>query len=271
MTRTGKTSFAIGGVAGRMGRQLTATLLDAGHKIAGGTAPAGSHHLDQDIGVLAGRDKIGMKPVTDPVLAAANAGVWIDFTTPAATLAALESLKHTAVRTAIIGTTGFASADLPVIQAAAEQLAIVKAGNFSLGVSLLTELTRIAAARLGPDWDIEIAEMHHRRKTDAPSGTALALGEVAARAREADLAQLQSPPYLGNDARREPGRIGFSVRRGGGVIGEHDVTFATEREVLTLSHTALDRSIFAEGALHAALWAARQEPGLYTMADVLGF
>lgn len=271
MTDSRSISFAVAGAAGRMGRQLTASILDAGHKIAGGTVAAESQHLGSDIGILAGRETLGMTPMTDPVQAAATANVWLDFTAPAVTLAALESLKHTAVRAVIIGTTGFDNADLAILEAAAERLAIVKSGNFSLGVTLLTELVRTAAERLGPDWDVEIAEMHHRRKVDAPSGTALALGDAAANGRGADLGQLQAGPYDGPDARRISGQIGFSVRRGGGVVGAHDVTFANESELLTLGHMALDRSVFAEGAVHAALWAVRQKPGLYTMADVLGF
>ena len=268
---TDSLSFAIAGVAGRMGRQLSAAIIDAGHVIAGGTEASGSPSIDRDIGELAGRKPLGLSPMTDPVQAAATASVWMDFTAPTATLAALEALKHTAVRAVIIGTTGFAETDMAEIEKAAESVAIVKAGNFSLGVTLLAELTRQAAARLGPDWDIEISETHHRRKVDAPSGTALALGDAAASGRGSPLSALRAAPYDGAEAKRQPGEIGFSVRRAGGVVGDHDVTFASERELLSLSHKAIDRSVFAEGALHAALWAVEQKPGLYSMADVLGF
>ncbi len=263
-------SFAIAGVAGRMGRQLTAAILDAGHSVTGGTVSPNSVHLAHDIGRLSGRDRLGIKPVTNAAQAASGADIWVDFTTPAATLSALEALKNTAVSAIIIGTTGFDLAERAAILKATDKTTIVMAGNFSLGVTLLAELTQQAANRLGENWDIEIDEMHHRQKQDAPSGTALALGEAAAKGRGAELAELQAAPYDGMDVRM-PGKIGFSVRRGGGVIGQHGVTFASRQELVTLGHVALDRSVFAEGALHAALWAIDQEPGLYSMADVLGF
>ena len=262
---------AIAGVAGRMGRQLVGAALDAGLEIAGGSEAPASEHLGEDIGELAGRRLLGIRPATDPVAAAGDADVWIDFTRPAATLAALDSLKHTRVRAAIIGTTGFDAAEEAEIAKAANSLAIVKAGNFSVGVNLLQALTRMAAERLGPDWDIEIYETHHRRKVDAPSGTALMIGEAAAAGRGKPLSELRSPPHDGPDAKREPGAIGFAVRRSGGVIGEHEVTFGSDMEVVSLAHTALDRAVFAHGALSAARWAVRQPAGLYAMRDVLGF
>lgn len=263
-------SIAIAGVAGRMGRQLAAVAIDRGVRIAGGTEVAEAGAYAEDIGALAGRRAIGLKPVAGAAQAAADAVVWIDFTRPAATLAALGALAGTPVRAAVIGTTGFSEAEEAGIAAAARRLAIVKAGNFSIGVNLLEAVTRLAASRLGTDWDIEILETHHRMKSDAPSGTALMLGEAAAAGRGAPLADLRSPPYDGPAARRETGRIGFAVSRAGGVIGEHEVTFGSEKELIRLSHTALDRSVFAEGALHAAVWAAGQSPGLYSMNDVLG-
>lgn len=261
---------AIAGVGGRMGRQLVGAALDAGLSVTGGSEAPSSDHLGEDIGELAGRRLLGLKPATDPVAAASNADVWIDFTRPAATLAALDSLKHTSVRAAIIGTTGFSDEDETEIARAAETLAIVKAGNFSVGINLLQALTRMAAERLGPDWDIEIYETHHRRKVDAPSGTALMIGEAAATGRGKPLSDLRAPPYDGPNARRRAGSIGFAVRRTGGVIGEHEVSFGSDMEILTLSHTALDRAVFAHGALGAAAWAFRQDPGLYDMNDVLG-
>lgn len=263
-------SVAIAGVAGRMGRQLAAVAIDRGLAIAGASEVAGAEALGEDVGILAGRRAIGLKPVADTAAAAAGASVWVDFTRPGATLAALGALEGTTVRAAIIGTTGFSAAEERAIEEAAGRLAIVKAGNFSIGVNLLEALTRLAASRLGEGWDIEVLETHHRLKADAPSGTALMLGEAAAAGRGAPLSDLRAAPYDGPEARREPGRIGFAVRRAGGVIGEHEVTFGAEKELIRLSHTALDRSVFAEGALHAAVWAARQPPGLYNMNDVLG-
>lgn len=263
-------SIAIAGVAGRMGRQLAAVAIDRGVRIAGGTEVAEANAYGEDIGLLAGRRAIGLKPVANPAQAAGHAAVWIDFTRPAATLAALDALAGTSVRAAVIGTTGFSAAEEADIAAAARHIAIVKAGNFSIGVNLLEALTRLAASRLGPDWDIEILETHHRMKADAPSGTALMLGDAAAAGRGAPLAGLRAAPYDGPEARRVTGAIGFSVRRAGGVIGEHEVTFGAEKELIRLSHTALDRSVFAEGALHAAQWAAARPPGLYNMNDVLG-
>ena len=263
--------MAVAGVAGRMGRQLVCAVLEAGHELTGGTERSEAPARDSDIGKLAGwPEKLGLKPVTDPVEAATGAHVWIDFTAPAATLAALEALKHTSVRAVIIGTTGFSAQEDAHIAAAAEHFAIVRAGNFSLGVNLLTAITRIVAARLAADWDIEVLETHHRRKADAPSGTALMLGTAAARGRASKFDTLRRAPYEGRDAYRGEGEIGFAVRRAGGVVGEHEVMFASESEIVRLGHSALDRRVFAQGAVAAALWACHQPPGLYDMEDVLG-
>ncbi|MCF6328551.1 MAG: 4-hydroxy-tetrahydrodipicolinate reductase, partial [Henriciella sp.] len=161
-------------------------------------------------------------------------------------------------------------AEEAMIVQASKRLVIVKAGNYSLGVNLLEALVRQAALRLGDDWDIEILETHHRRKIDAPSGTALMLGEAAAQGRGASLSDLRSAPYNGPDAKRQTGSIGFAVRRTGDVIGEHEVSFGSDLETITLSHTALDRAVFAHGAIKAAEWAAGQKPGMYGMSDVLG-
>ena len=263
-------SVAIAGVAGRMGRQLAMVAHREGLAIAGGTEIAGSPHLDTDIGELAGLPHLGVKPESDPVAAAANADVWLDFTRPTATLAALEALKHTRVRAAIIGTTGFSPAEEKEIERAASDLVIVKSGSFALGIKLLEVLIRRAAASLGPDWDIEVLETHHNKKVDAPSGTALMLGAAAAEGRGDTLDALRTGPYDGPNAAREPGKIGFAVRRMGGVIGEHSVSFGSETEIVTLSHTALDRAMFAGGAIKATHWALKQAPGLYNMDDVLG-
>ncbi|MEL6829662.1 MAG: 4-hydroxy-tetrahydrodipicolinate reductase, partial [Pseudomonadota bacterium] len=187
-----------------------------------------------------------------------------------ATLAALDQLQRTSVNAVIIGTTGFSDAELDRVERYAERFAIVKAGNFSLGINLLEHLVQLAAARLGEAWDIEVSETHHHHKKDAPSGTALMLGEAAAKGRDKPLEALRADPYDGPEAAREPGEIGFSVQRIGGVIGDHSVSFGTQQEVITLSHRAIDRAVFAHGAIRAAQWAHSQAPGLYNLGDVLG-
>jgi len=263
-------NIAVAGCAGRMGRQLVAAALASGHKVTGGSEAPGSAALGEDIGRLAAQDTLGVQATDSLRYAAMGAHSWIDFTVPAATLEALSHLPELGVTAAIIGTTGFDKAQQQAIEAAAERLTIVKAGNFSLGVNLLEALVKQAAARLGEDWDIEVLETHHRHKVDAPSGTALMLGEAAASGRGQPLNDVRAAPYDGPDAKRVPGEIGFSVRRSGGVIGDHDVTFASEMEIVSLRHTALDRSVFAHGAIKAAEWAVQQKPGLYDMSDVLG-
>lgn len=262
--------IAIAGVGGRMGRQLAAMTLDRGHVLVGGSEIAEAGVFDEDIGALAGRKPVGAWPTSNVTEAAANADVWIDFTRPEATASALRALKDTSVRAVVIGTTGLDTGEDIVIQAASERFAVVQSGNFSLGINLLQGLTRLAASRLGADWDIEILESHHRMKIDAPSGTALMIGEAAAQGRGGKLKDLQAAPYLGPDSPRKEGEIGMAVRRAGGIYGEHEVLFASPNEVLRFSHMALNRSVFAEGALHAAAWAAAQPPGLYSMDDVLG-
>jgi 4-hydroxy-tetrahydrodipicolinate reductase len=260
-------SIAIAGAAGRMGRALiAAAAANPKLRIAGGTERAGSPSIGQDLGALAALSPLGASVSTDASAIAAD--VWIDFTTPAATLAALAA---TPARAAIIGTTGLSESDDAAIREAAKAKAIVRSGNFSLGVNLLAALVEQAAQRLGPEWDIEITEAHHRRKVDAPSGTALMLGDAAAAGRGVALTDKRLAPRDGVTGARPEGGIGFAVIRGGGIIGKHDVAFASEREVLTLSHQALDRALFADGALAAALWAAGKPPGLYSMRDVLDF
>ena len=253
-----------------MGRQLVAASIRSGHRITGGTEMPDSPDRETDIGVLAGLpDPLGLLPTSDPVEAAGEAQVWIDFTAPQATLSALHGLRHTSVQAVVIGTTGFSALEEGQIRAAAAEFAIVKAGNFPPGVNLPSTLVRLAASRLGPDWDIEISEIHHRHKVDAPSGTALMLGNAAAAGRGAPLDQLRRPPYDGLNAVRAPGEIAFSVRRAGGVVGDHEALFASEREAIVLGHRALDRAVFADGAIRAAEWVMTRPPGLYDMEDVL--
>ncbi len=263
-------SLAIAGAAGRMGQALVrAASADKRFAIVGVTEQPGASALGADIGVLSGLAPFGVSALDDVRLAAAEAQVWLDFTAPAATLQALAALEETNVSAAIVGTTGFSPDEEPQIAAAANRIAIVRSGNFSLGVALLAELVRQAAARLAADWDIEISETHHRRKLDAPSGTALLLGEAAADGRGQALESLRLPPHDRLSGERREGGIGFSVRRGGGLVGEHAVGFLSEHETLTLTHQAFDRGIFAAGALAAALWAADKPAGLYSMRDVL--
>lgn len=264
---TTRLNIAIAGSAGRMGRQLIGAALRAGHTVSGGSEVPGSDQIGKDLGTLGGLEPNGVTVEADVARAAQGANVWIDFTVPAATLSALSTSGAPAF---VIGTTGFSEAEEQKIKAKSASAAIVKAGNFSLGVNLLEALVKQAAARLGEDWDIEVEETHHRHKVDAPSGTALMLGDAAAQGRGQPLSDLRAAPYDGADAKRVPGEIGFSVRRSGGVIGDHEVTFASEMEILSLRHTALDRAVFAYGAIKAAEWVAAQPPGLYDMSDVLG-
>lgn len=264
---TTQLNIAVAGSAGRMGRQLIGAALRAGHNVSGGSEAPGSDQIGKDLGALGGAEPTGVAVVSDVAMAAQNANVWIDFTVPSATLAALSTSGAPAF---VIGTTGFSAEEELQIQAASASAAIVKAGNFSLGVNLLEALVKQAASRLGADWDIEVLETHHKHKVDAPSGTALMLGEAAASGRSTPLSEVRAAPYDGADAKRVPGDIGFSVRRSGGVIGDHEVTFGSEMEILSLRHTALDRAVFAYGAIKAAEWGATQPPGLYDMSDVLG-
>lgn len=254
------TRIAIAGIAGRMGQALVKSATDS-FVISGGSERAGS----DAIGPAAG----GWTVSDSAAKAAQSADVWIDFTTPTASLEALEQLKLTKVKAAIIGTTGLSPHQEQQIAEHAKRIAIVRDRNFSLGVNLMIGLVEQVAARLKDGWDIEITEGHHRRKVDAPSGTALMIGEAAARGREAKLTDLRTPPYDGQTGARNEGTIGFSVIRGGGIIGDHDAAFISDEEILSITHRALDRAIFAKGALAAAKWAADQKPGLYAMKDVL--
>lgn len=198
--------------------------------------------------------------------------VVIDFSTPEASVALAKACVERGGPALVIGSTGFTPEQDAEIEAAARSLAIVRSGNFSLGVNILIGLVEHAAQRLDArDWDIEVLEAHHRRKVDAPSGTALMLGEAAANGRGVDLSDVRAVPYDGIHGERETGRIGFASLRAGGIVGEHTVLFASEDETLTLSHSAIDRSLFAKGAVAAAAWVRTRRPGLYDMQDVLGF
>ena len=198
--------------------------------------------------------------------------VVIDFSTAEASVALAQTCAERGGPALVIGSTGLSPEQDAALLAAAEKIAIVRSGNFSLGVNILIGLVEHAAQRLDArDWDIEIIEAHHRLKVDAPSGTALMLGEAAAAGRGADLADVRTSPYDGITGEREAGKIGFATIRAGGIIGDHTVMFGSKDEILTLSHSAIDRSLFAKGAVAAAAWVRTRRPGLYDMQDVLGF
>ena len=262
--------IAVMGAAGRMGRELVRSIAaQPGCSVSGATEAAGSSALGKDIGELAGLERIGVAVTSDAASVIAAADAIVDFTVPKASmefarLAAKSGTAH------IIGTTGFDAASEASITEAAKKTAIVKAGNMSLGVNLLVVLTKQVAAALGNDFDIEIVEMHHRMKVDAPSGTALMLGEAAASGRNVELADCSIRGRDGHTGPRRPGDIGFATLRGGSVVGDHTVIFAGEGERIELTHRAADRGIFARGAVKAALWAKGRAPGLYDMTDVLG-
>lgn len=268
--------IAVTGVAGRMGRTLIRLIHETpGAAVSGGIEVKGSPHVGADLGTLAGlAEPIGIAVSDDPLAVIKDADALIDFSVPAASvefagLAAQARIVH------VIGTTGFEEAQEERIRAAARHATIIKAGNMSLGVNLLASLVRQAARALDPAWDIEIVEMHHRHKVDAPSGTALLLGQAAAEGRGITLGNHSERGRDGLTGARESGAIGFASLRGGSVVGDHQVIFATESERITLGHIAEDRAIFARGAIRAALWGhgsdnQKRGPGLFDMADVLG-
>lgn len=234
------------GSAGRMGQALVRAIAEAGHECAGGVDRGG------DVAALADRSD-----------------ALVDFSAPAA----LDANLHAAIGAGVpilVGTTGLDERNHATIDSAALAVPVLQTGNTSLGVTLLAHLVREATSRLGPEWDVEVLEMHHRMKVDAPSGTALILGEAAAEGRGIDFYAPESPARHGHTGPREPGTIGFASLRGGTVAGEHSVILAGPQERLVLSHTAEDRMIFAHGAVRGAAWLIGREPGRYTMGQVLG-
>ena len=258
----------VAGAGGRMGRTLVhAIAATPGVVLAGAIEAKGSAVIGRDAGELAGLGANGVKVTTDLAPLLAEADALIDFTTPAATRVFLE---QTSGRVHIIGTTGLTAEDEALIAQAARRSVVVKSGNMSLGVNLLAALVKRVAKTLDEEFDVEILEMHHNRKIDAPSGTALMLGRAAAGGRGIELAQHSVRGRDGMTGARCAGDIGFASLRGGTVVGEHSVIFAGPAERVELTHRAEDRMIFARGALHAALWARGKKPGLYSMADVLG-
>lgn len=262
--------IVITGASGRMGQMLV-RLVAASDKmrLVGCVERAGNAAIGRDIGEVIGGAPIGVTVTDDPLEAFAKAQAVIDFTSPAATvefagLAAQARCVH------VIGTTGMEKDHLAKLEPAARHAVIIRAGNMSLGVNLLVRMTQKIAAALDADWDVEIVEAHHRMKVDAPSGTALMLGQAAADGRGVDLDEARVSGRDGITGSRKRGSIGFSAIRGGDIVGEHDVIFAGEGERLILRHVATDRAIFARGALRAALWGQGQKPGQYDMMDVLG-
>jgi len=260
--------LVIAGAGGRMGRTLIKAIAETkGLAVLGALEDARSPLIGQDSGTLAGLPANGVALTTDAKALLAQADGVVDFTVPKASVA-LAAL--TAGKVHIVGTTGHSADEDVKIRDSARSAVVVKAGNFSMGVNLLAALTKRVAQTLDEDFDIEIFEMHHNKKIDAPSGTALMFGRAAAEGRGINLGQRSARGRDGETGARNRGDIGFASLRGGTVVGEHSVIFAGPAERVELTHRAEDRMIFARGALKAALWARGQKPGFYSMADVLG-
>jgi 4-hydroxy-tetrahydrodipicolinate reductase len=260
----------VAGAGGRMGRALTRVISETtGAVLTGALEAPGSELLGKDAGVLAGLPANGIELSADLWSLSANADGILDFTVPGATIAnvaiaAQRGLVH------VIGTTGLSASDDAVIKSVTSRAIVVKSGNMSLGVNLLAAMVKRVAQSLDESFDIEILEMHHKAKVDAPSGTAFLLGEAAAQGRKIALDEHSARGRDGYTGARQSGDIGFASLRGGTVAGDHSVIFAGPHERIELSHRAEDRMIFAQGALKAAMWAHGKNPGLYSMADVLG-
>jgi 4-hydroxy-tetrahydrodipicolinate reductase len=260
----------VAGAGGRMGRALTRAIADTeGAVLAGALEAPGSALLGKDAGVLAGLPENGIKLSADLWSLSAEADGILDFTVPGATIANVAIAAQRGI-VHVIGTTGLSASDDAVIRSVTKQAIVVKSGNMSLGVNLLAALVRRVAQSLDDGFDIEIVEMHHRAKIDAPSGTALMLGEAAAAGRNIKLDEHSARGRDGVTGARKTGDIGFASLRGGTVTGDHSVIFAGPYERIELTHKAEDRMIFAHGALKAALWAHGKPPGFYSMTDVLG-
>jgi len=262
------TRVAINGAAGRMGRNLIAACLDDPDlDLAGAFEHGASDALGRDAGELIGRDRAGIEVISD--LAAVTCDVVIDFTRPDATLGLIEFCCSEGIAV-VVGTTGFSDEQLARLHEDAGEIPILLAPNMGVGVNLVFELVGQAARALGLDFDVEVIEAHHRHKVDAPSGTALRLGEVAAEARGQSLDQAAVYAREGQTGQRGRGDIGFATVRGGDIVGEHTVLFAGEGERIEITHRASSRQLFARGAMRAAAWIAGRPAGLYGMQDVLG-
>ena len=262
--------IVVTGASGNMGQMLVRTILGSDRmRLAGCLVREGHPWVGRDIGAAIGGADVGVVVSDDSLEMFARAQAVVDFTAPSASVA-FAGLAAQARCVHVIGTTGLQPADLEAIGLAAHHAVIVRAGNMSLGVNLLVQLTKKVAAALDADFDIEVVEAHHRRKVDAPSGTALMLGQAAAEGRGVALDERAVSGRHGITGARARGTIGFSAIRGGDIVGEHDVIFAADGERIILRHVATDRAIFARGALKAALWGQDQKPGEYSMLDVLG-
>lgn len=262
--------IVITGASGRMGQMLVRTVTDSDRvKLVGCLERVGHDWIGRDIGEAMGGAPLGVAVTDDPLEVFAKAQAVIDFTAPGASVE-FAGLAAQARAVHVIGTTGFSEHDLQKLTAAARHAVIVRAGNMSLGVNLLVQLTKKVAAALDEDYDIEVIEAHHNQKVDAPSGTALMLGEAAAEGRGVFLKDVSDRARDGITGARKRGDIGFSAIRGGDIVGEHDVLFAATGERVILRHVASDRAVFARGALKAAIWGQDRSPGEYDMLDVLG-
>lgn len=267
---THKPGIVVTGASGRMGRMLVGLIAASDRAYLVGALECKGHPwIGQDIGTAMGGAALGVIVSDQPLDAFAQAQAIIDFTTPEATLE-FADLAAQARAVHVIGTTGMSDEQVERLKPAARHAVIVRAGNMSLGVNLLVQLTRKVAAALDADFDIEVIEAHHNRKVDAPSGTALMLGQAAAEGRGVSLGAVADRGRDGLTGARTRGHIGFSAIRGGDIVGEHDVMFAAPGERIVLRHIATDRAVFARGALKAALWGQGQPPGEYDMMDVLG-
>jgi 4-hydroxy-tetrahydrodipicolinate reductase len=262
--------IGIVGCAGRMGRMLIAEILRTkGAKLGGGTEPAKSPLLGTDLATLVGQKAAGVKITSDAKALFAACDAVIDFTAPAATAKHIE-LARAAGTALIVGTTGLPPAMKRALKAASKKTVIVQAPNMSTGVNVLLAFTEKLASVLKDDYDIEIVEMHHRHKVDAPSGTALGLGEAAAKGRGVALEKVARRTRDGQVGARPRGEIGFATLRGGDVVGDHTVVFAADGERIEITHKASSREVFARGAVRAAMWTKSRKAGLYNMRDVLG-
>jgi 4-hydroxy-tetrahydrodipicolinate reductase len=262
--------LAVAGPAGRLGSAILKAASARDIKLVAGLVRPGSGAAGMDLGAFMGRSDIDLRATDDLETAVKDADVLIDVSTAAAAAEHATKMAARGGPALIVGATGFEEDEEEAILAASKKIPIVKAQNFSLGVTLLSAFVEKAASVLGEDWDIEIVEMHHRAKRDAPSGTALLLGEAAARGRGVEFSEKAVRARQGMTGPRAAGSIGFATLRGGGIVGDHEVRFAGTDEMLTFEHRAMERGLFAKGALVAARWIKGRKPGLYDMRDVLG-
>ena len=259
------------GADGRMGGAIIRSLAaEPQARLTVAVTAKNSPNIGRDAADVAGLKACGINLTSNIDAALAACDVLIDFSQPQAAIDAALAMHGTRCHTFVTGTTGYTETEEKALLAAGESITLLKSGNFSLGVNMLEALIELASDKLRSGWDIEILEMHHKHKVDAPSGTALMLGEAAAKGRGVKLKDKQILSREGRGDARPEGQIGFAALRGGGVIGAHEVRIASELEMITLSHEAFDRSVFASGAVTAALWAAQKPAGLYDMKDVLG-